>query len=68
MELLGYWACTNGIPGATAADAYFGERDRYTHWFLTGVGFLLRAVMIRQLDGEFAYRLAPQLEVVRTVE
>ncbi len=48
--------------------AYFGERDRLAHRSLTGVGFLLRPVTIGQVGGQFAHRLTPQVEAVRTVQ
>jgi len=54
------------IPPKMTADSE--ERDRLAHRFLTGEGFLLRAVTIGQLGGEFPHRLAPQVEAVRAME
>jgi len=54
------------IPLKMTADSR--ERDRLAHRSLTGVGFLLRAVTIGQLGGQFAHRLAAQVEAVRTVQ
>ena len=54
------------IPLKMTADSE--ERDRLAHRFLTGAGFLLRAVMIGQLGGQFAHRFPAQFEAVRTVQ
>ena len=54
------------IPLKMTADSE--ERDRLAHRFLTGAGFLLRAVTIGQLGGQFAHRFPAQFEAVRTVQ
>ena len=56
------------LPISANVTADSGERDRLAHRSLTGVGFLLRPVAIGQVGDQFAHRLTPQVEAVRTVQ